>query len=140
MIPCHVGELLFNNVLCDLGATINLMPYFVFKRFGTEEIKPTMITFQLADRSIKYPRAVLEAVFVKVGKFIFPVDFIALDMEEYSNMPLVLGRPFSNTSRTIIDVHKGEIISRVRDKYVMFNINKTIKSPQVIKYIFSEIL
>ncbi|XP_015384897.1 uncharacterized protein LOC107176625 [Citrus sinensis] len=79
-IPCTIGNTYFDKVLCDLGASINLMPFSVFKKLGLGEPKATTVTLQLADRSIKYPRGIVEDVLVKVDKFIFPADFIVLDM------------------------------------------------------------
>nr|CAN69639.1 hypothetical protein VITISV_040272 [Vitis vinifera] len=69
------------------------------------EVKPTTVSLQLADRSIKHPRGIIEDVLVKVDKFIFSVDFIVLEMEEDRDVPLILGRPFLATGRTLIDVH-----------------------------------
>ncbi|XP_075504480.1 uncharacterized protein LOC142541916 [Primulina tabacum] len=93
-IPCTIGNSNFNKALCDLGASINLMPYSCFEKLGIGEVKPTTISLQLADRSIKYPRGVIGDVLVKVDKFIFSVDFVVLDMEEDREIPLILGRPF----------------------------------------------
>ena len=90
-IPCTIGKSYFDRALCDLGASINLMPLFVFRKLGLGEVKPTTISLQLADRSIKYPRGVIEDVLVKVDKFIFPADFIVLDMDEDEEIPLILG-------------------------------------------------
>ncbi|KAL0367367.1 UNVERIFIED_CONTAM: hypothetical protein Sradi_3626800 [Sesamum radiatum] len=93
-ILCTIGSIDFDKVLCDLGASVNLMSYSIFKRLGMHELTPSIITLQLADRSIKYPREIVEDVLVKVGKFIIPVDFIVLDMEEDKNMSLILGGLF----------------------------------------------
>ena len=81
-IPCTIGKSYLDRALCDLGASINLMPLSIFEKLGLGEVKPTTISLQLADRSIKYPGEVIEDVLVKVDKFIFPVDFIVLDMDE----------------------------------------------------------
>ncbi|KAK5775066.1 hypothetical protein PVK06_042933 [Gossypium arboreum] len=81
IIPCLIGSLNVEKALADLGASINLMPYKMFKQLGVEEPKPTRMSIQLADRSIKYPRGIIEDVLVKVDKFIFPVDFFVLDMD-----------------------------------------------------------
>ncbi|KAL0459164.1 UNVERIFIED_CONTAM: hypothetical protein Slati_0543600 [Sesamum latifolium] len=105
-IPCTIGNIDFDKVLCDLGASVNLMPYSNFEKLGMHELTPSIITLQLADRSIKYHRGIVEDVLVKVGKFIIPVDFIVLDMEENKNMSLILGRHFLATSRALIDVQK----------------------------------
>ena len=75
-IPCTIGNAIFERALCDLGASNNLMPLSIFKRLGLGEARPTTVTLQLADRSLKHPRGVIEDVLVKVDKFIFPADFI----------------------------------------------------------------
>ena len=103
-IPCTIGQSYFDRALCDLGASINLMALSVFRKLGLGEVKPTTISLQLADRFIKYPRGVIEDVLVKVDKFIFPTDFIVLDIDEDEEIPLILGRPFLATGRTLIDV------------------------------------
>ena len=112
-IPCTIGEQFNGKALCDLGASINLMPLSVFKKLGLGEANPTTVMLQLADRSIAYPRGIIEDVLVKVDKFIFPADFIVLDYEEDREVPIILGRPFLATGRTIIDVQKGELKTRV---------------------------
>ena len=81
-IPCTIWNAIFARALCDLGASINLMPLSIFRRLGLGEARPTTVTLQLADKSLKHPRGVIEDVLVKVNKFIFPADFIVLDMEE----------------------------------------------------------
>ena len=90
--------------MCDLGASINLMPFSVFKKLGFGEPKATTITLQLVGRSIKYPRGIVEDVLVKVDKFIFPADCIVLDMVEDIELPLILSRPFLTTGRALIEV------------------------------------
>ncbi|XP_073133635.1 uncharacterized protein [Henckelia pumila] len=108
-IPCIIGSSHFINALCDLGANINLISLSVFGNLGLGEVKPTKIALQLADKSIKYPRGIIDYVLVKVDKFIFPADFIVLEMEEDGNMPLILGRPFLATAEAKIDVKKGAL-------------------------------
>ena len=103
-IPCTIGNAIFEKALCDLGASINLMPLSIFRRLGLGEARPTTVTLQLADRSLKHPRGIIEDVLVKVDKFIFPADFIVLDMEEDKEIPIILGRPFLATGRAMIDV------------------------------------
>ncbi|XP_024022668.1 uncharacterized protein LOC112091966 [Morus notabilis] len=112
-IPCTIGNQFFSRALCDLGASINLMPLSIYKRLGLVEAKPTNVTLQLADRSLTYPRGVVEDVLVKVDRLIFPADFIVLDMEEDHEVLIILGRPFLATGRTLIDVQKGELTMRI---------------------------
>ena len=80
------------------------MPLSIFRRLGLEEAKPTTVTLQLTDRSLKHPRGIIEDVLVKVDKFIFPKDFIVLDMDEDKEIPIILGRPFLAIGKSLIDV------------------------------------
>ncbi|XP_022857584.1 uncharacterized protein LOC111378582 [Olea europaea var. sylvestris] len=115
-ILCTTGSSFFEKALCDLGASINLMSLSVFKKLGLGEVKPTSATLQLADRSLTYPRGIIEDVLVKVDKFIFPADFVVLDMEEDQEIPLILGRPFLATGRALIDVQGGHLTLRVNQE------------------------
>ncbi|XP_075500169.1 uncharacterized protein LOC142538756 [Primulina tabacum] len=126
-IPCFIGGSKCSKTLCDLGANINLMSFSIYRELELGEVKPTTITLQLADRSLTYPRGILEDVLVKVDKFIFPADFVILDMEEDHDTPLIFGRPFLATGRALIDVHKGELTLRVGGEAVIFNIYQAIK-------------
>ena len=128
-IPCTIGNAIFERALCDLGASINLMPLSIFRRLGLGEARPTTITLQLADRSLKPPRGVIEDVLVKVDKFIFPADFIVLDMEEDNEIPIILGRPFLATGRAMIDVQMGELKLRVQEDEVKFNVFEAMRHP-----------
>ncbi|CAL1378683.1 unnamed protein product [Linum trigynum] len=122
-IPCVIGGTEFNKSLCDLGAGINLMPYSVYKKLGLGDVlKPTRITLQLADRSVKIPKGVVENVLVKVGKFILPTDFVILEMEEDQGVPLILGRPFLATGDALIDVGRGKLTFRVGKEEEIFNV------------------
>ncbi|GJY93956.1 DNA-directed DNA polymerase [Tanacetum coccineum] len=89
-LPCLIGPLIIKNTLANLGASINLMPHSLFQRLGISKLKPTKMSIQLADRSIKYPIKVRENLLVKVGKFIFPVDFVILEMDEDELVPIIL--------------------------------------------------
>ncbi|XP_057775122.1 uncharacterized protein LOC130994104 [Salvia miltiorrhiza] len=106
-ISCIIGGQQFGKTLCDLGASINLMPLSIFQRLAIGEMKPTSIALQMADRSVTYPRGIVEDVLVKVNEFIFPADFVVLDFEEDKTIPLILGRPFLATGRALIDVANG---------------------------------
>ena len=128
-IPCTIGNAIFERALCDLGASINLMPLSIFKRLGLGEARPTTVTFQLAERSLKHPRGIIEDVLVKVNKFIFPADFIVLDMEEDKEIPIILGRPFLATGRAMIDVQRGELKLRVQEDEVKFNVFEALRHP-----------
>ncbi|XP_038679457.1 uncharacterized protein LOC119980734 [Tripterygium wilfordii] len=90
-IPYTIGSTLIERALCDLGASINLMPLSIAKHIGLHEISPTIMSLVMTDRSIKYPRGVIEDVLVKVDKLVFPMDFVILDMEEDSTTLIILG-------------------------------------------------
>src|SRR5436190_8324865 len=132
-IPCIIGNVTFENALCDLGASVNIIPYTLFTKLGIGEAKPTSIALQLADRSKVYPRGVLEDVLVKVDKFIFPIDLIVLDMEEDKSIPLILGRPFLATTRAVIDVGEGKLILKLGDDQIEFNFCNNMKYPPEVE-------
>ncbi|GKE22628.1 ribonuclease H-like domain-containing protein, partial [Tanacetum coccineum] len=125
-LPCLIGTMPVKNALADLGASINLMPHSFFLKLGISELKPTKMSIQLADRSIKYPIGICENLLVKIDKFIFPVNFVILEMEDAS-VPIILGRPFLATTRAVIDVHDGKLSLRVGEERVTFNIGKSMK-------------
>ena len=81
-IPYTIGKYEFKKALCDSSASINLMPLSVVQRLSLGELTPTTITLQMVDRSMAQPEGVLEDVLVKVGKFIFPVDFVIMKMKK----------------------------------------------------------
>ena len=130
-IPCSIGKYELKKALCDSGASINLMPLSVVQRLSLGELTPTAITLQMADISMAQPEGILEDVLVKVGKFIFPVDFVIMQMEEDTQVPLLLGRPFLATGAALIDVQKGELTLRVGDEAVHCNINRILEHPNV---------
>ena len=91
IIPCTIGDSTFETALCDLRASINLMPLSIFWKLGLGEVKPITISLQMADCSLTYSRGVIEDVLVKVDTFIFLVDFVVLDIEEDWEIPMILG-------------------------------------------------
>ncbi|GKC90961.1 reverse transcriptase domain-containing protein [Tanacetum coccineum] len=113
------------NTLADLGASINRMPYSVWNNLTLPELTPTCMTLELADRSITKPIGIAEDVFVNVGKFQFPADFVVVDFEPDPRVPLILGRCFLKTSHALIDVYKGEITLRVGKEAITFNLDQT---------------
>ena len=85
----------------------------------------------MADRTLAHPEGILEDVLIKVGKFIFPVDFVVIDIEEVKQVPLLLGRPFLATGAALIDVKKRELTLWVGDEAVHFNLNHNLKQPEL---------
>ena len=106
------------------------MPLLVFKRLSLGELTPIAITLQMADRIMEQPEGVLEDVLIKVGKIIFPMDFVVMDMEEDTQVPLLLGRPFLATGAALIDVKKGELTLRVGEEAVHFKLNTSLKQSE----------
>nr|GEU57317.1 reverse transcriptase domain-containing protein [Tanacetum cinerariifolium] len=98
------------QALADLGASINLMPLSVWKTLGLPDLIPTCMTLKLANRAICTPDGIARDVFVPVGKFTFPADFVVVDYESDPRVPLILGRLFLRTARALIDIHSEEMI------------------------------
>ena len=128
-IPFSIGNQVSGKALFDLGASINFMPLSMFKRLKLGEPKSTTISLQLADRSYKHPRGIIENVLVKVCKFILPADFVILDMEEDDLVPIILGRPFLATGKAQINVQEGELKLRIQGDEITFHVFKPMKHP-----------
>ncbi|GJX95857.1 putative reverse transcriptase, RNA-dependent DNA polymerase [Tanacetum coccineum] len=124
ILPCIIGNHSMSNVLADLGASISIMPYFLFKRLGRGSLKPIKMTIKIADRSMQYPKGIKENVIVKISNFVFPVDFVILDIMEDENVPIILGIPMLATAHAKIDVYGKKISLGVGNDQVVFNINK----------------
>nr|GEY96241.1 reverse transcriptase domain-containing protein [Tanacetum cinerariifolium] len=116
LILCYFLE--FDNclALADLGASINLIPLSIWKKLRLPSLNDTKMVLELADRTISKPTDVAENVFVKVGKFYFPADFVVLDFIADPRVPLILGRPFLRTAHAVINVYEGEIILRYEEQ------------------------
>ncbi|XP_070029743.1 uncharacterized protein [Nicotiana sylvestris] len=103
-IPCTIGSANFAKSLCDLEASINLIPYSVFKTLEIGQPHPTSMRLQMADRSMKRPLGIIDDVLVCVDKFILPADFVILDCEVDFEVPIILGTPFLATGKALVDV------------------------------------
>ncbi|RYQ95519.1 hypothetical protein Ahy_B08g090837 [Arachis hypogaea] len=123
-IPCAIRETLIDKGLCDLGASINLMPLSLMKKLQINELMPTDVVIRLADKTQKQAVGVVENVLVKVENYFLSTDFVILEMEESPIHPIILGRPFLATARALIDVERGELILRIHDEQLAFNIFK----------------
>ncbi|GJX24222.1 reverse transcriptase domain-containing protein [Tanacetum coccineum] len=127
LIPCNFPGMDVCHALADLGASINLMPLSIWKKLSLPELTPTRMTLELADRSITHPKGLAEDVYVKVGKFHFPTDFVVVDFEADPRVPLILGRSFLRTGRALIDVYGEEITLRVDNEAITFNLDQTTR-------------
>nr|GEY09789.1 reverse transcriptase domain-containing protein [Tanacetum cinerariifolium] len=136
LIPCDFLE--FDNclALADLGASINLMPLSIWKKLRLLTLNDTKMVLELADRTISKPTGVAEKVFVKVGKFYFPADFIVLDFIADPRVPLILGRPFLSTAHAVINIHEREIILRQDKQSLTLRCGDT---PSIKKYKFEQL-
>nr|KYP53268.1 hypothetical protein KK1_024895 [Cajanus cajan] len=131
-VPCIIGNNKFENVMLDLGASINVMPLSIFNSLSLGTLQPTGVVIQLANRSVAHPTGFIEDVLVRVGELIFPADFYVLDMEDgfsHGSVPIILGRPFLKIARTKIDVYAGTLSMEFGDIIVHFNILDAMKFP-----------
>nr|GEW58394.1 hypothetical protein [Tanacetum cinerariifolium] len=113
ILPYYINNVFFDNALAHLGASVSVMSLSTYLNLGLGELAHTKLTVELADRIVKYPKGIAENVLVGIGKFVFPVDFIILDMHEDVKVPLILERPFFSTAHAKIDVFKRKITLRV---------------------------
>ncbi|GJV54551.1 reverse transcriptase domain-containing protein [Tanacetum coccineum] len=127
LIPCNFNKTFSCNALADLGASINLMPYSLYAKLSLENLKPTKMSVRLADRSFQYPVGIAKNMLVEVGKFTFPADFVILEMEEDSKVPLILGRPFLHTADAVIRVKQKQLNLGVGTERMIFNIDSAMK-------------
>ncbi|GJV13484.1 reverse transcriptase domain-containing protein [Tanacetum coccineum] len=105
------------------------MPLSVWKKLMLPELIPTRMTLKLANRSVAYPAGIAEDVYVQVGKFTFPADFVVVDYDIDPRIPLILGRPFLRTARALVDVYEEELILRDGDEKLIFHPYSTSKHP-----------
>ncbi|GJZ31164.1 retrovirus-related pol polyprotein from transposon TNT 1-94 [Tanacetum coccineum] len=133
-LPYYINNVCFDNALADLRASVSVMPLSTYLNLGLGELAHFKLTVELADRTVKYPKGIAENLLVWIRKFIFPVDFIILDMSKDVKVPLILGRPFLSTAHAKIDVFKKKITLRVGNEK---NIYKSMKpASSLIKRVY----
>ena len=120
MISCSIFDCDFDHALCDLGASVNIMPKVTFKKLHYSTLSPTTMCVQLADSAVRYPEGVVENLLVKVRSTCIPADFMVLDMEGDLGIPLILGRPFLRDANAKIDVGSGKVSLRIMGKTMKF--------------------
>ncbi|XP_056860064.1 uncharacterized protein LOC130508525 [Raphanus sativus] len=131
-LPCAIGPIEFEKCLCDLGASVSLMPLLVAKRLGFTQYKKCRLSLVLADRSVKFPVGILEDLPMMVGNCEIPTDFVVLEMDEEARDPLILGRPFLATAGAIVNVKEGKIDLHLGKGHVLhFDIKEMMKKPTV---------
>ncbi|XP_057990642.1 uncharacterized protein LOC131173014 [Hevea brasiliensis] len=126
-IPCLIDNMNIDKALCDLGVSVSLMSLSICQKLNVGELRPTTISLQLADRSIKYLVGILENIPIKVGKFFIPIDFVVLEIEEDVQIFIILGKPFLEIVEAIIDVKNRRLTLKLGDKKVKFNLFRAMK-------------
>ncbi|GJT62977.1 reverse transcriptase domain-containing protein [Tanacetum coccineum] len=134
-LPCFINNMCFNKALADLGASVSVMPYSTYTTLGLGDLIPTKLIVELADRTVKRPKGIVENVLVGIDKFTFPVDFIILDIPEDFKTPLILGRPFLSIAHAIINVFKAKITLSVGNDKIFFKSNKPTSN--IIKRVYA---
>ncbi|GJY23274.1 hypothetical protein Tco_0396932 [Tanacetum coccineum] len=112
-LPCFINNVCFDNAFVDLGASVSVMPLSTYLNLGLAELAHTKLIDELADRTINCPKGIVENLLIGIGKFVFPIDFIILDMPKHIKVPLILERPFLSIARAKIDVFERKITLRV---------------------------
>ncbi|KAJ0458186.1 putative aspartic peptidase domain superfamily [Helianthus annuus] len=134
-VPCKLGNITVPGAMLDLGASINVLPYSIFKTLNVGPLKRTGVVIQLANRSIVRPKGVLEDILVQVNELVFPADFYVLDMEgdeSPNSSSILLGRAFLKTARTKIDVYSGTLSMEFDGEVINFNIDDAMRYPSDI--------
>ncbi|XP_060183006.1 uncharacterized protein LOC132612955 [Lycium barbarum] len=134
-IPCTIGVSKFAKALCDIGASINLIPLVIFNKLGLGTPQPTTMRLLKADRTIKRLVGILFNVLIRVDRFIFSVDFVILDCEVDFEVSIILERPFLDTRWDLVDVERGDLKIRMNDEEVTFHICKSMKQPGVLSVV-----
>ncbi|GJU47354.1 retrovirus-related pol polyprotein from transposon TNT 1-94 [Tanacetum coccineum] len=133
-LPCYINNVHFEKSLAALGTSVSVMPLSTYLNQVLDELAHTKLTVDLADRTVKHPKGIAENVLVGIGKFVFLIDFIILDIPEDVNVPLILERPFLSIAHAKVDVFKKKITLRVEDEKIIF---KSIKpASSLIKRVY----
>nr|GEY17015.1 DNA-directed DNA polymerase [Tanacetum cinerariifolium] len=140
LIPCDFPEMTECLALADLGASINLMTLCVWNKPSLPDLSPTCMTLELADCSISRPVGVAEDVFVKVGTFYFPTDFVVVDFDADSRVPLILGRSFLKTGRALIDVFEANYNDMTANRIDVIDMASEEYSQEVLGFLIDFLL
>ncbi|XP_050895834.1 uncharacterized protein LOC127102514 [Lathyrus oleraceus] len=130
-LPCIIGKFVIYKALCNLGASVSLMPLSICERLKLREVRPTRMSLQLANHSIKFSVGILENFPIRIGQFYIPTDFIVMDIKEDSSIPIILGRPFFAIVGAIIDVKKGNLTFEAAEEKVEFILTHFLKAPAI---------
>ncbi|XP_016679271.1 uncharacterized protein [Gossypium hirsutum] len=139
-ISCEIGNVGIKKAMCDLGASINVMLYPIYKLINAGPLKKTGVIIQLADRSVVYPEGLFEDVLVKVNELVFPADFYIINMEDdnsTNSSNILFGRSFLSTANAKIDVRSGTLTMEFDGKIVKFNVYEAMRHSNSLSNIFS---
>ncbi|CAO2830619.1 unnamed protein product [Amaranthus hypochondriacus] len=124
-ICIYISSLAVDNALCDLGASVSLMPFSVYQRLpNVGSLLQTSMTLQLADRSIRHPKGIVKDIPVFVGNLVFPCDFVVMDIPENTRTPIILVKLCLATAGAIIDVKRGKLTLEVGEEKMVFELQK----------------
>ncbi|GKE49246.1 hypothetical protein Tco_1480504 [Tanacetum coccineum] len=125
ILPCSIGKLDFNDALADLGASISVIPLSMYKRLGIRKLEPINMVIEMADNTKCTPKGIVENLLIKIDKFIFPMDFVILDMVEDLRMPIILERPLLATAHAKVDIFRKSISLEVGSEKVIFKMRSS---------------
>ncbi|KAL0448508.1 UNVERIFIED_CONTAM: hypothetical protein Slati_1407200 [Sesamum latifolium] len=138
-IPCKIRKIGIEKSMCDLGASINVMPRTICESLNTGPLKEMDVMIQFVDCFVVYPEGVLEDVLVQVHELIFSIDFYVLDMTE-DNSPnfasILLGRPFLKIFKTKLDVDAGIFSMEFDNEVMSFSICGAMQNSNDMHYVF----
>nr|XP_009803724.1 PREDICTED: uncharacterized protein LOC104249052 [Nicotiana sylvestris] len=128
-ISSTIRSYAFAKALCDLGASINLIPLAIYTKLGIGRARPTSMLLQLVDHRVKRPIGILDDVFVQVRKFVFTADFIILDCQVDEEIPIIMGKLVLATGRALIDCETKELKMRLSNEEIIFNVQQSMRIP-----------
>ena len=130
VIPISIGMVDFPEALCDFGSSVNIMPRVLYEKFFTYPLLETAMCLQLADRTLSFPKGILKNLCVRVGTLYAPADFVVIETGTDVRAPIILGRPFLNTSRTVIYASAAKISFYIEGRKETFSFNN--KTTQIL--------
>ncbi|GJS86280.1 hypothetical protein Tco_0752821 [Tanacetum coccineum] len=142
ILPCSIGKLDFKNALADLGASISVMPFSMYKLLGIGKLEPINMVIEMANNTKCTPKGIVENLLIKIDRFIFPIDFVILDMVEDIRMPIILGRPLLATAHAKVDIFRKSISLEVGSEKVIFKMRSSFTTTnfECVRSIKSETL
>jgi len=135
VIPISIGMVDFLEALCDFGSSVNIIPKVLYEKFFTHPLLETTMCLQLADQTLSFPKGILKNIYVRVGTSYVPADFIVIETGADERSPIILERPFLNTSGAVIYASAVNINFDIKGKKETFSVkNKTAQIPEQPQY------